>query len=228
MRVEQRGMRYLPRLLSLGSSAPTLRHWLMLLGLRQATPRSSASISTLRTRRQRCLPLGPLSQPSAPPRPIRPCRCSCACSRVLRARPTRTTSSSACCRCGSSGLLPRHIALCTSLRVPPLPQSFGPAQGGVTHVNFMVDPTDSTCAAYAPYWLDPALAFLPPPARLWGVWGEVQPSLTLHDPGCSAGSPPALVPMMATQGEGVAVWEWWVGPSDGVTAVLDAVRQQQA
>lgn len=89
----------------------------------------------------------------------------------------------------------------------------------------MVDPTDSTCAAYATYWLDPALAFLPAPARLWGVWGEVQPSLTLHDPGCSAGSPPALFPMMAAQGEGVAVWEWWVGATDGVTAVLDAVRQ---
>jgi hypothetical protein len=106
-------------------------------------------------------------------------------------------------------------------------QANGPAQGGVSHVNFMVAPTDESCASMAAYWLDPALAFLPNSSRVWGVWGEIQPSLILHDPGCSPGSPPALFPAMAAAGIGVGVWEWWTGSTDGITAVLDAVRSGQ-
>jgi hypothetical protein len=103
-------------------------------------------------------------------------------------------------------------------------QSFGPAQGGVSHVNFMVAPTLESCAGMATYWLDPALSFLPNASRVWGLWGEIQPTLILQDPGCSAQSPPALFSMMAAGGIGVGIWEWWAGPTDGVSAVLDAVR----
>lgn len=102
-------------------------------------------------------------------------------------------------------------------------QASGPAQGGLSHLNMMVDNVDEPCAFYAPLWNASALAFLPPSARVAGVWGEIYPTWVLHEPGCAQGSAP-LFPWMRSNLVGVGIWQWWVGGVGDVAAVVAAVR----
>jgi hypothetical protein len=104
-------------------------------------------------------------------------------------------------------------------------QSLGPAQGGLSHLNMMVDNVDEPCSFYAGLWNASALAFLAPSARVAGVWGEIYPTWVLHEPGCTSGAS-ALFPWMRQQGVGVGVWQWWVGGVADVAAVIAAVRSQ--
>jgi hypothetical protein len=104
-------------------------------------------------------------------------------------------------------------------------QGLGPAQGGFSHLNMMVDNVDEPCSYYTALWNASALAFLPPSARVAGVWGEIYPTWVLHEPGCAtAASAPALFPWMKAQGVGVGIWQWWVGGVADVAAVIAAVR----
>jgi hypothetical protein len=101
----------------------------------------------------------------------------------------------------------------------------GPAQGGFSHLNMMVDSVDQPCSFYAGLWNASALGFLPLSARVGGVWGEIYPTWVLHEPGCTGGSAP-LFPWMRQGGVGVGVWQWWTGGVADVAAVVAAVRQQ--
>ena len=98
--------------------------------------------------------------------------------------------------------------------------SLGPTQRGFSHVNMMVDNQDEPCEFYQGLWNASALSFLPLTSRVGGVWGEIYPTWVLHDPGCSE-----LFPFMRAGGMGVGIWEWWVGESKEVAAVVAAVKQ---
>jgi hypothetical protein len=98
-------------------------------------------------------------------------------------------------------------------------QRFGPAQGGVTHVNMMVDNHDASCEEMMGFWRAPGLSFLPDSSKICGMWGELFPSWILHNPGCDA-----LFSWMRATRAGLGVWEWWSGPVDGVASVLSQVR----
>ena len=99
----------------------------------------------------------------------------------------------------------------------------GPAQGGLSHVNLMVDNVIEPCAVYAPWWNATELAFLPPYSRNGGCWGIIFPTFILHGPGCTDGPTP-LFPWMQ-YATGLAVWEWWVGDATPLIAVISAVRR---
>ena len=103
-------------------------------------------------------------------------------------------------------------------------QQHGPAQGGITHLNMMVDNVAATCAQMSQFWRDPALAFLPPACKVLGMWGENLPAWILHDPSCTQGASP-LFAWIAHWGVGIGIWEWWVGATVDVAALLRAVRQ---
>ena len=98
-------------------------------------------------------------------------------------------------------------------------QRYGPAQGGITHVNMMVDNHDASCAEMMQFWRAPGLDFLPASSKVCGMWGELFPSWILHDPGCDA-----LFGWMRSTRAGVGVWEWWSGPVDGVSSVITKMR----
>ena len=100
---------------------------------------------------------------------------------------------------------------------------YGPAQSGFSHVNMMVAPNDGSCLYYAPFWNHSALSFLPAGSRVGGVWGEIYPTWILHGPGCVDGTAP-LFQWMQAENVGVGVWQWWDGPSDGVAALISAVK----
>jgi hypothetical protein len=68
-----------------------------------------------------------------------------------------------------------------------------------------------------------ALAFVPPSARLFGVWGGNQPTLVLKNPGCTSGPAP-LFPWMKSHGVGIAIWQWWHGDAAPLDAIAEAVR----
>ena len=95
----------------------------------------------------------------------------------------------------------------------------GPAQGGISHVNFMVDNVDEPCAQYLAWWNASAVAFLPPAARVGGAWGEIFPTFILHDPGCDA-----LFPWMRAGGVGIGIWQWWTGDVSAIAAVVAEVK----
>lgn len=99
----------------------------------------------------------------------------------------------------------------------------GPAQGGISHVNLMVDNVDEPCAQYLQWWNASALAFLPPAARVGGAWGEIFPTFILHDPGCGA-----LFPWMRAGGVGIGVWQWWTGDVSAIAAVIAEVKAAPA
>jgi len=101
-------------------------------------------------------------------------------------------------------------------------RSAGPAQGGISHVNLMVDNVDVACSTYFGWWNASGLGFLPPFSRLGGCWGEIFPSFILHPPGCVDGESP-LFPFMKTH-MGLAIWELWTGPVDSLGAVVKAVK----
>lgn len=100
-------------------------------------------------------------------------------------------------------------------------RAHGPAQGGLSHLNMMVDNVDQSCAQMGAFWLDAGLAFLPPSSKVFGAWGELFPSWILHDPGCDT-----LFGYMRANGVGLGIWEWWTGPVDSIAAVVAKVRQQ--
>lgn len=98
-------------------------------------------------------------------------------------------------------------------------QQYGPAQGGVTHVNMMVDNHDASCQEMMGFWRDPGLNFLPDSSKVCGMWGELIPSWILHDPGCDT-----LYAWMRATRAGLGIWEWWSGPVNDVAGVTSKIR----
>jgi hypothetical protein len=76
----------------------------------------------------------------------------------------------------------------------------------------------------AAFWLAPALAFLPPPSKVFGVWGLTLPAWILHDPGCTGGASP-LFPYMKTYGVGIGIWEWWDGDPSPIVNLIKQIHQ---
>jgi len=103
-------------------------------------------------------------------------------------------------------------------------QSHGPSQGGVTFLNMMVDNIAASCDVMSAYWRDPALSFIPPDNKLLGFWGENLSAWILKNPGCTDGSNP-LFPWMKNTGAGMAIWQWWVGATNDISAVIQQVKQ---
>lgn len=122
--------------------------------------------------------------------------------------------------CALSGLAERSS---TDFFKLALLNESGPVQQGISHLNLMVDNEDEPCAAYAQWWNASALAFLPLSSRVGGCWGEIYPSFILHPPGCVDGEAP-LFPWMKEGRVGLAIWELWAGPVDGITAVVAAIK----
>lgn len=126
------------------------------------------------------------------------------------------------------GTFPLQLCALSGLAIPSstdyfkvaILASLGPAQKGFSHLNMMVDNQDEPCSFYQGLWNSTALSFLPLNSRVGGVWGEIYPTWVLHDPGCSE-----LFPFMKEGGMGVGIWEWWVGESSEVAAVVAAVKQ---
>jgi hypothetical protein len=102
-------------------------------------------------------------------------------------------------------------------------QSVGPAQSGINFLNMMVANIDESCANMTVYWLDPALNFLPPANKIFGIWGELYPSWVLHGPGCTDGSNP-LFPYMRQNEIGIGIWQWWSGTTSDVAALINQIR----
>jgi len=102
-------------------------------------------------------------------------------------------------------------------------QQNGPSQNGINFLNMMVANVDESCTSMAAYWLDPALSFLPPANKIFGVWGELYPSWVLHGPGCTNGSNP-LFPYMKQNGIGIGIWQWWSGTTSDITGLINQVR----
>jgi len=102
-------------------------------------------------------------------------------------------------------------------------QQNGPSQNGINFLNMMVAPVDESCTAMAAYWLDSALSFIPPANKIFGVWGEIYPTMVLHGPGCTDGSNP-LFPYMKQNQIGIGIWQWWTGSTSDITALINSVR----
>lgn len=102
-------------------------------------------------------------------------------------------------------------------------QQNGPAQSGINFLNMMVANVDESCTSMVAYWLDPALNFLPPANKIFGVWGELYPTWVLHGPGCTDGSNP-LFPYMKQNQIGIGIWQWWSGSTSDITALINQVR----
>jgi len=102
-------------------------------------------------------------------------------------------------------------------------QNFGPSQNGINFLNMMVNNVDSSCTVMSGFWRDPALNFLPPANKIFGVWGEIISAWVLHGPGCTDGSAP-LFPYMKQNGIGIGIWQWWVGSTTEITTLINQVR----
>lgn len=103
-------------------------------------------------------------------------------------------------------------------------QQFGPSKGGIDMVNMMVNNQASSCNVMSNFWRASGLDFLPPHSKALGVWGENLPVWMLANPGCSDGSDP-LFPWIKTNGANIAIWQWWLGSTSDISALLDQVRQ---
>lgn len=102
-------------------------------------------------------------------------------------------------------------------------QQNGPSQSGINFLNMMVANVDESCSDMAVYWLDPALNFLPPANKIFGVWGELYPSWVLHGPGCTDGSNPLFSYVKQNQ-IGIGIWQWWSGTTSDITTLINSVR----
>lgn len=103
-------------------------------------------------------------------------------------------------------------------------QQFGPSTKGINFLNMMVNNVDSSCAVMSAFWRHPNLDFLPPQNKILGIWGELYPSFVLHGPGCTDGSSP-LFPWIKQNGVGIGIWQWWVGATTEISALISAIRQ---
>jgi len=103
-------------------------------------------------------------------------------------------------------------------------KNYGPASGGINFLNMMVNNVESSCATMSAFWRDPALNFLPPQNKVLGFWGQNLAAWILKNPGCTDGSDP-LYPWMKSNGVGMGIWQWWLGSTNEITAVINQVRQ---
>jgi len=103
-------------------------------------------------------------------------------------------------------------------------QKNGPSSGGINFLNMMVNNVQSSCDDMKKFWLDPALDFIPPQSKVLGFWGENLAAWILKNPGCTDGSSP-LFPWMKKNGAGMGIWQWWIGATSDITAVINQVHQ---
>jgi len=103
-------------------------------------------------------------------------------------------------------------------------QEHGPTNGGVNFLNLMVNNVQSSCDDMKKYWLDPALNFIPPASKIFGMWGENLAAWILKNPGCTDGASP-LFSWMKTNGAGVGIWQWWAGGTGDISSLLSKIRQ---
>eukprot|EP00042_Codosiga_hollandica_P044254 m.432075 g.432075 ORF g.432075 m.432075 type:complete len:306 (-) comp56746_c0_seq5:4260-5177(-) len=100
-------------------------------------------------------------------------------------------------------------------------QEHGPAQGGISHVNMMVDNVYEPCSFFTTLWNASVISFLPPHSRVGGCWGLTNPSWILQNPGCTGDG--GLFPWMAANSVGLGIWEWWVGDPTPIQQVLSQI-----
>jgi len=105
-----------------------------------------------------------------------------------------------------------------------LMKNMGPQQGGITFLNMMVNNVQASCATMSAFWRDPNLDFIPPGNKVLGFWGENLSAWILKNPGCTDGSNP-LYPWMKSNGVGIGIWQWWIGPTNDITAVINQIKQ---
>jgi len=103
-------------------------------------------------------------------------------------------------------------------------QKYGPAQGGITFVNMMVNNIQSSCDTMSQYWRNANINFIPAGNRVFGFWGENLSAWILKNPGCTDGSSP-LFPWMKSNGVGMGIWQWWSGATGDITPIIREIKQ---
>ena len=93
----------------------------------------------------------------------------------------------------------------------------------------MVNNVQSSCDEMSAFWRNASLDFLPPSAKVLGVWGENLDAWILAGPGGVAGdggaADPPLYEWAAAGGAGLGIWQWWSGDTTHLASVVEQVMR---